>query len=86
MSAITGNYAPARKMYGQWAVDWLQCSDKWSSARYHLCHQLRRIRQADGRREAMEFRNYLFWLGVYPVRWRNDDGSWHRMVTPSSWN
>ena len=67
MSAITGNYAPARKLYGQWAVDWMYCGEKWSTPRYHLAHQLRRIRQAEGRHEEREFRDYLFWLGVYPV-------------------
>lgn len=41
MSAITGLYRPAKKVYGQWAVDWLHCGlDRWTSPRHHLATQL----------------------------------------------
>ena len=70
MSAIFGRYAPARKHYHSWAADWIYASDRWSSPRHHLANQLRRIKAEEGRHEAREFRNYLLWLGVYPVRLR----------------
>ena len=68
MAAITGQYAPARKGYVAAAVDWLHGPERWSSPRKHLATQLRQIRSADGCHEATEFRNYLLWLGVYPVK------------------
>jgi hypothetical protein len=76
MAAITGHYAPARREYQTWYVDWLHGADRWTSPRFHLATQLRRIRQLDGRHEAKEFRNYLLWLNVYPVRWRRPSGQW----------
>ena len=68
MSAITGRYAAARAQYNFWSMDWLQLHDRWTTPRYHLATQLRKIRQLDGNHEAREFRSYLLWLGVYPVR------------------
>ena len=66
--AITGLYRPPNKGIGQWTIDWLHCAARWTSPRYYLSQQLRYIRDAHGAREAKEFRNYLLWLGVYPVR------------------
>jgi hypothetical protein len=70
MSAITGIYHPAKKVYGQWAVDWLHGWDRWTTPRHHLAVQLQAIRKEYGSHEAIEFRNYLLWLGVYPVKVR----------------
>ena len=60
----TGCYSPARRLYGQWIVNWLQ--QQWTSPRRALADQLSRIRQADDSGEAIRFRNHLLWLGVYP--------------------
>ena len=76
MAAITGNYAPARREYQRWYVDWLHGPERWSSPRMHLASQLRAIRRLDGRKEAREFANYLLWLNVYPTRWRRENGQW----------
>ena len=71
MSAITGMYRPARKVYGQWAIDWMyHGKTRWSSPRHHLAIQLTGIRKEHGTKEAREFRNYLLWIGVYPSRQR----------------
>lgn len=74
MTAITGMYRPARKVYGQWATDWMRRygSGGWPNCynRPHLASQLLSIRKDHGSKEAIEFRNYLLWLGVYPVRLR----------------
>ena len=70
MAAITGNYTPPNKGIGDWAIDWLRISDRWTSPRKFLAEQLRYIRKAHGTHEAREFRSYLLWIGVYPIRRR----------------
>ena len=62
-------YTPARNVYSAWLADWLNNGpERWSSARYHLSHQLRVIRQFDGNGEARRYRDWLIWVGCYPVR------------------
>lgn len=67
MSAITGRWSPPNKGIQGWAIDWLHGAS-CSSPRFHLANQLTYIRKAHGPHEASEFRNYLLWLGVYPVK------------------
>jgi hypothetical protein len=70
-TAIVGRYAPADPLYLRWAVDWLHDGlDRWTSPRHHLAVQLNGIRKRHGASEAIEFRNYLLWLGVTPSRFR----------------
>jgi len=71
MSASFGRYAPRRRMYGEWASRSI-----WHPVtRETVAACLLIIRRQDGAHEAREFRNYLLWLGTYPVqgsaRWRN---------------
>ena len=68
MSAITGIYRPAHRLYGQWAVNWLH--SHYDRKRHVLAQQLVLIRREHGSQEAREYRNYLLWLGCYPVRIR----------------
>lgn len=67
MHAITGNYTPPNKGIAAWSIDWLH-GFLGTSPRYHLAQQLRYIHRAHGAHEAKEFRDYLLWIGVYPVR------------------
>lgn len=69
MAAITGQYKPARRVYWDWINDWRNDgNERWTSPRFHLAAQLNKIRKENGSHEAIEFRNYLKWLGCYPVR------------------
>ena len=68
MAAITGNYCPAKAKYGAWAIDWMHIGHRWSTPRHHLAIQLTGIRKESGNEAAVEFRNYLLWLGVYPSK------------------
>ena len=74
MSAIRGLYAPKRRAYRSWIDRWhvLGRPGRVSTPedRDLLASQLRVIRNEDGNHEAREFRNYLLWIGIYPVRLR----------------
>jgi len=71
MSAITGNYRPASNVYSQWALTWLyRGQSAWSRNRSMLASQLLQIRREHGAGQAVEFRNYMLWLGTYPIRLR----------------
>ena len=63
-------YVPARPVYRAWIVDWMH-DGRWSSPRIWLAYQLRRIRAEVSTGEARRFRDYLLWLGCYPVRVRS---------------
>jgi len=68
MAAIKGNWIAPNSGVASWGVDWLHGPTRWSSPRKHLTEQLRYLRTNRGNHEAREFRNYLLWLGVYPVK------------------
>lgn len=66
MTAITGRWTSPNKGIQGWAIDWLH-GQRCSSPRIHLANQLRYIRRAHGVQAAIDFRNYLLWLGCYPT-------------------
>ena len=70
MASITGNWSAPNKGIRSWVNDWLYRSSTWSSPRKRLAEELRYIRKAHGVHEASEYRCYLLWIGVYPVRLR----------------
>jgi hypothetical protein len=62
-------YVPKDQTYYRWMVDWLYEGDiRWSSPRKNLAYQLRVIRKLDGNDEAAKFRDWLLWIGSYPVK------------------
>lgn len=70
-TAIRGLYRPANKKYrDSWAAHYI-CRP---ATRSLVAKQMRDIRAAYGANEALEFRNYLLWLGVFPVRLRKPSG------------
>ncbi len=70
MSAIIGRWKAPHDGIRQWATDWMHGPGRWSTPRFYLAWQLRYIRKHHGTYEASEFRNYLLWRGVYPVKLR----------------
>lgn len=62
--AATGLYCPICTTYKRWVAEWLYFGYK---TRKTLVNQLQAIRMHYGNKEAMAFRNYLKWLGVYPA-------------------
>jgi hypothetical protein len=62
--AIIGRYAPKDKLFSTWAATWISRP----GTRWLLSQQLYDIRQRFGPAEALEYRNYLLWLGCYPGR------------------
>ena len=70
MAAILGRWTPPNRSIERWAIDWLAVSERWSSPRKYLAEQLRYVRLNHGTHEASEFRNYLLWLSLYPIKKR----------------
>ena len=63
MSAIRGLYRPAKKVYMDWAFSTIYRP----LSRAECAQKLNLVRHTSGRKEQREFRNYLLWLGTYPV-------------------
>ena len=79
MSAIIGRYKPATKQIGDIASGTIHRNIN----REDLALCLRRIHKDYGVVEAREFRNYLLWLGTYPINLvricqRNNPKLWER--------
>jgi hypothetical protein len=71
MAAITGNWTAPNKGIQQWAIEWLHRGPKnGNSPRTRLASELKYVRDNHGAHEAIEYRNYLLWLGSYPVKIR----------------
>jgi hypothetical protein len=70
MTAILGRWTPPNQGVWGWCIDWRMASGCWTSPRKHLAEQLRYLRLNHGTHEASEFRNYLLWLSLYPIKKR----------------
>lgn len=69
-SAIVGLWSPPSKLVSKWMDGWRRTnpsSEHWRSHRALLARELIGIRILHGRHHAREFRDYLLWLGFYPV-------------------
>jgi hypothetical protein len=56
-------YAPKRRQYGKWYASTIHRE----APREVVAEWLRTIRRQDGTAEAIRFRDWLLWLGTYPV-------------------
>lgn len=79
MSAITGHWAAPSKVVENWYWGWCRranCPDYTlrDEERVLLAEQMREIRRKYSRHQSKEFRNYLLWIGIYPVKIRRNKG------------
>lgn len=63
-------YVPARAQYRAWYTSTIHRPLGRCAGRSHLSGWLRVIRRQDGSAEAKRFRDWLHWLGTYPVQIR----------------
>jgi hypothetical protein len=58
---------PPKKIYNPWIGSWIQ-NLGGNSPRYRLSQELKHIRRSDDHKQAAHFRNWLLWIGCYPVK------------------